>query len=176
MRNSLLLVAVLSFVACSQEATDPVPRPAEELGVLNLVRLDEHLLSAGQPTPEQLAELRALGIERFIHLRPANEEGTGWEEARARELGLIFQRIPIARPEDLTLDNARTLHEALAAAGTDDVFLACSTANRVGGLLALRAFHFQGASAEQALALGKRAGLTRAEPAVRKALGLPEGP
>lgn len=176
MRDSLLLTAVLSFVACTPQAPEPAPRPVEELGVLNLVRLDEHLLSAGQPTPEQLAELRARGIERFIHLRPASEEGTGWEETRARELGLVFQRIPIAGPEDLTLDNARALDAALAAAGSDDVLLACSSANRVGGLLALRAFHFRGASAEEALALGKRAGLTRAEPAVRKALGLPESP
>lgn len=176
MRVPLLLVACLALAACSTDSREGAPPPVEELGIANLVRVNEHLVSCGQPTPEQLAELRARGIERVIQLRPATEEGTHWEEQRARELGLAFQRIPIAGPEDLTLEHARALHEALTAAGGDDVLVACSSGNRVGGLLALRAFHFQGASPEEALALGKRAGLTRAEPAVRKALGLPEGP
>lgn len=56
------------------------------------------------------------------------------------------------------------------------VALACASGNRVGVLLAARAFWFDGASPDQALTLGKQAGLTRLEPVVRSLLGLPSVP
>ena len=52
------------------------------------------------------------------------------------------------------------------------VLVHCSTGNRAGALMALAA-HAQGLPAADALALGKAAGLTGLEPAVRGKLGLP---
>jgi len=76
--------------------------------------------------------------------------------------------------EGLTEANARALDAALEDAGRSGVLVACASGNRVGGLFALRAHACQGMAPEAALELGKRSGLTKAEPAVRKALGLPE--
>ena len=45
----------------------------------------------------------------------------------------------------------------------------CASGNRVGALMALRASQ-NGASAEEAMAAGKAAGLTRLEPVVAKRL------
>jgi protein tyrosine phosphatase (PTP) superfamily phosphohydrolase (DUF442 family) len=118
-------------------------------------------------------------MQRFTHviqLRPENEEGTGWEEALAAELGLQFTRIPGAGSAGVTEENARALDAALAQARGASVLVSCASCYRVSGLLALRAHFCREFEPEAALALGKKAGLTRAEPAVRAALGLPEEP
>ena len=174
MLKPIWIAAALLLAACSPDAVEGSSATRQELGVMNAVQVEDELWAAGQPTPGQLDALHGLGLEHLIHLRPLTEEGTGWEEARTRELGIDFVRIPVAGPQDMTEENARALHDALERAGDDEVWVVCSSSNRVGGLLALRAYHIQGVDAEEALALGLRAGLTRAEPAVRKNLGLPE--
>ena len=60
----------------------------------------------------------------------------------------------------------------MAKRGTEAAVLYCGSGNRVGALIALRAHLIEGIGAEEALALGKEAGLTRLEPKVREALSL----
>ncbi len=131
------------------------------------------LITGGQVTREQMAALGSRGYRHFINLRPTDETGTGWEEELARELGLQFVRIPVEGADGLTEDNARRLAAELERAGGEPAVLYCGSGNRVGALLALKANRLDGASAEEALALGREAGLTRLEPAVREILGLP---
>jgi protein tyrosine phosphatase (PTP) superfamily phosphohydrolase (DUF442 family) len=175
MRPFLALIALAPLVACTAEAPPEVDDPGVlALGIRNAVLVEPGVVSTGQPTEEQLAALPGLGYRTVIQLRPADEEGTGWEEAMADELGLEFLRIPVAGAEGLTEANARALDAALADAGRTGVVVACASGNRVGGLFALRALYCDGATPEQALEKGKASGLTRAEPAVREVLGLPE--
>lgn len=124
---------------------------------------------SGQMTPEQFDRLPAAGIKRVVSLRKANEEGTGWEEARAKELGLEFARLEIGGAEDLTKEIVERFGALLAP--QQPTLVACASSNRVGALFALKTFH-DGAPADKALLLGKQCGLTRLEPAVRKQLGL----
>lgn len=178
MLKTLLILPLLFAPACSGPAsTEATPPGVQELGIPNLVAVDARLFSSGQPSPAHLAALSAGGVQYVIQLRPATETGSGWEEHRAAELGLGFTRIPIAGNDDMTEENARRLDRALAEAQAAEgrrVLLSCASGNRCGGLLALRAFYCQGATPKDALALGKRAGMTRTEPAVRRLLGLTE--
>ena len=54
------------------------------------------------------------------------------------------------------------------------MLLHCGSGNRVGALLALKAFWLDGGSAEEALEVGLAGGVTRLEPTVRELLGLAE--
>lgn len=170
-------LVLIQFSACTAKAP---PRADDQavlaLGVKNAVLVEPRLISSGQFTPEQLAKLPELGYRTVVQLRLATEEGSGWEEAKALELGLNFIRIPVEGTAGLTEENARRLDQALRERGAGGALVACGSGNRVGALFALRARYCAAATPEQALEAGKQAGLTKAEPEVRKLLGLPEAP
>jgi len=174
MKSLLALLALVALAACTSKAP---PQPDDQavlaLGIKGATLVEPRLVSSGQYDEAQFSKLPALGYQTVIQLRPASEEGTGWEEAKAKELGLDFVRIPVDGAKGLTEENARKLDAALRnrSGGT---LVACSSGNRVGGLIALRAHFCGGKPPEQALEEGRKAGLAKAEPEVRKVLGLPE--
>lgn len=153
-------------------AAQPPLAAARALGVLNAREPLPGLVTAGQPDPEQLAALQEAGFATAVSLRPSGEEGAGWEEAFASGRELAFHRIPVAGPADLSRKNVEELDRILAEAGNGPVVLYCASSNRVGALLALRAHWLQGMAPEEALQLGREAGMTRLEPAVADLLGL----
>lgn len=172
MKLLIPLLALAPLVACTSEpAQQPDDQAVLALGIKGAVLVEPGLVSSGQYDEAQFAKLPDLGYRTVIQLRPATEEGAGWEEEKAEDLGLRFVRIPVEGAQGLTEANARALEAALQdrSRGT---LVACSSGNRVGGLFALKAYYCDGVPAEQALEAGRRAGLTKAEPDVRKLLGL----
>lgn len=167
--------ALLAFVLAAACGSAPEARPADRdaflaLGIAHAAAAPmPDLFCSGQMTQEQFARLPGVGIRRVVSLRQPSEDGTGWEEAKAKELGLEFVRIEIAGPDDLTPANAERLSKALTP--LQPTLVACGSSNRVGALMAIKALQ-DGSSPEQALELGKKCGLTKLEPAVRKKLGL----
>ena len=77
--------------------------------------------------------------------------------------------LPIASADDITFDKAAVLGQILAD-NEGPVLIHCASANRVGALFALREI-LLGASNDEALALGKTAGMTRLESVVRERIG-----
>jgi len=131
----------------------------------------EALLVGGQPTPAQLEQAHELGYKTVINLRrPEEKDNTDPEQVRG--LGMAYIEIPIDGSADMTEDKARALAEALDKAESP-VMVHCASGNRVGGLFAMKAYYIDGMSPEEALAVGKAAGMTRLEPTVREKLGLP---
>jgi uncharacterized protein (TIGR01244 family) len=182
----------LLVVACAPEVDTATPPPAETVGQeasesavaetlrpADLLRNGlkpfpgEALLVGGQPTPAQLEKARDLGYKTVINLRGAEEEGNT-DPAQVESLGMSYIAIPIKGAADMTEEKARALAEALETAESP-VMLHCASGNRVGGLLAMKAYYVDGSSPEEALRVGKAAGMTRLEPAVREKLGLPAG-
>jgi uncharacterized protein (TIGR01244 family) len=171
---ALTLLTLTPLVACTaKEPAGPKDQAVLALGIPGAVLVEPQLVSSGQYDEAQFAQLPALGYRTVIQLRLPSEDGTGWEEAKAKELGLNFIRIPVDGAKDLTEANARKLNAALEKrdGGT---LVACNSGNRVGGLFALKAYYCEKRPAEKALEAGKKAGLAKAEPDVRKLLGLPE--
>lgn len=156
------------LAACSSPPATPTHlTPAlAATGVNNLAVPRTGLLTAGQPTEEQLTALAGLGVKRVICLRPATEPGTGWEEDKAKALGITFVRLPIGGAPDVTPANARRLGDEIAAAGDATTLVCCGSSNRVGALLALHAFAVENKSADESLAFGRSAGLKSLEPVV----------
>jgi uncharacterized protein (TIGR01244 family) len=173
MRKTLLLAVVLasSLSALAEPPKAPPGTPAIPNGRVPI----DNLLSGGQPTPEHLEQAARAGYRTVINLRDPSEPGFAWEEEKARALGMRYVALPVAGAGDLTRAKVEQLDTALGAALREGpVLLHCGSGNRNGALLALRAAWLQGLEPEEAIALGKAAGLTRLEPAVRDLLGTPE--
>ena len=139
----------------SVQAAKPTLADIQAVGVPGTAMPFERVVTAGQPTEEQLSALVDMGFTNFISLRPATEEGAGWEEGIAPDEGFQFKRIPVAGAEGLTRENVLELDRALDEAAEESTVLYCSSSNRVGALLALRAYWLEGADAQSALELGR---------------------
>jgi uncharacterized protein (TIGR01244 family) len=185
--NALLLSAALSLpvllescsaCGCSEELQSN--KSSEELlsmaaadGLRNASSPEAGLICSGMPTPEQLEQLADQGVAVFINLRAPGEPGTGWEAETAERLGVEFKSLPINGGADITESKARELRSILDAAPRP-ALLYCGSSNRVGALYGLAAYYVDGVSAEAALDLAGKAGMTRLEPVVRERLGLSE--
>jgi len=176
-------LAALVFVCCRSEPTAELQ--AEPVVETEPVAIDpitlvkngmmpfEGVLTGGQPTDEQLAALRDVGYKTVINLRQPDERGTRGEAETVAELGMAYVSIPVAGKEGLNEENAAALAAALDQAD-GPVLLHCGSGNRVGALLALKAFWLEGATAEEAMDVGLAGGVTRLEPVVRELLGMAE--
>lgn len=156
-------------VAAESRAFDPAPTAPEMLP--NGRTPFEGVLTGGQPTDEQLADLAEAGYRTVINLRSDGEEGNT-DPSDVEGLGMTYIAIPIESAETLNEENARLLADTLDNA-EGPVVVHCGSGNRVGALFALKAFYVDGSPAEEALAVGQSSGLTRLEPVVREKLGLP---
>ena len=158
--------------ATAEVAPAPSLSVATELGVRNARSPVEGLVSAGQPSQEQIEALAEAGYRNFISLRPMAEDGAGWEEAHATIGGYDFDRLPISGGADLTRENVEAFAAMLEAAGDEPTVVYCASSNRVGAMLALKAHWIDGVAPEEALELGLAGGMTRLEGPVRELLGL----
>lgn len=162
--------AELSSAASTSPSADPMQEasPADVAELLpNAIEVEEGLLAGGQPSTEQLVALREAGYLTVINLRTDGEGGTGQAEVEAA--GMTYVTLPIAGAAGLSEDNARNLAQILADVERPAV-VHCGSGNRVGGLLALKAYYVDGASPEEALQYGLESGLTSLEAAVREYL------
>ncbi|MDH5676786.1 MAG: sulfur transferase domain-containing protein [Myxococcales bacterium] len=182
---AVLALLLATALACGGgEAARPAAESAEvepsaggsataPLEIPNAAQPLPQVTTGGQPSDEQLSAAREQGYRTVISLRTEGEQGSEGERAKVEALGMVFVSIPVAGADDLSEENARRLAEALAADDAKPAIVHCGSGNRAGALLSMKAFLVDGASAEEALALGKRAGLTKLEAAVRERLGLP---
>jgi len=129
------------------------------------------LVTGGQPSATDLKVAKEHGVRTVINLRPGNEAGVDVEEgSNVSKLGMRYVSIPIAGAADLTAENVKKLAAALTQKDALPAIVHCSAGNRAAALLALKAYQIDGKSAAEAIELGKSAGLTTLEPAVRERL------
>lgn len=165
MKNLIAIAASFLLVLAAVSADEPVVAVTIDELRANPSLFESHrYISTGQPDEEILALAKAAGYVAVIDLRTA-EEDRGIDEAIAAEsAGLAYHWLPVAGAKGTTYENARALDE-LVAGIEGPILLHCRSGNRVGALLALTAGK-QGASEEEALEIGRRAGLTSLEPVV----------
>lgn len=175
MLRSLTMIAALLLAGCGapdagDQGGDAPSRDASALGIRNFSAPLPNVLCSGQPTKEQFDALRAAGVTRVLHLRRKNESGSGWEEARAAEAGVQFERLEVAGGPGLTRENVEAFAAKLQSYGDDKVLVSCASSNRVGAMFALKAVWLEGADQEEAMALGTRAGMKSLTGTVEKLL------
>lgn len=124
--------------------------------------------SSGQPDEAALKAFSQNGYTAVIDLRGAAESRGLDEQAVVEKLGMSYVALPVSKAADMSFEKALELDEIIRSFD-GPVLVHCGSGNRVGALLALRASE-QGASDEEALELGRSAGLTRSENLVRERL------
>lgn len=130
--------------------------------------MTNRILSAGQPSPDDLQRAAEQGIKTVINLRHPTED-MGFDEPNVcAGLNMQYINIPIAGPDDLNRETVTEFGKQLeAAAQQGDVLVHCGSANRVGAMLALDEAWNNGADAATALHTGREMGMQESlEPAV----------
>ncbi len=178
-RFAIALAGLVTLPPIALGAEPSVVPPAEPPAATLLLNERQPLpgLLAGGSTkaPDEYARLAEAGYRLYVDLR-TDKEITPEIQAAAEAAGLVYARLPVGGEAELDLASARALHELLHGPQPAPTALVCASGNRSGALLAVEAFWLHGTSGVEALDLGKRAGLTRLEPAVRALLGLPPLP
>ena len=169
----LLLAVAPSFADEAVKAEEPSPIGAEIAADLmpNGKAPLPGIATGGEPSQAQLEAIAANGFRTVVNLRTDGEPSEIGEDD-VRSLGMRYVSIPVAGAADLTEEKVRALDAVLDDPEAYPVAVYCGSGNRVGALLTLRAAWLEEATPEEALALGRDAGLTRLEPAVKEKLGV----
>ena len=154
----LALVCLTTSFALAQPAAD-LPNRHDALAGIT---------TAGQPSAAALSAVAAAGYKSVIDLRTPKEDRGLDEKKTVEDLGMRYINLPVSGADDISFKNADELDKLLAAA-PKPVLLHCSTSNRVGALLALRA-ELKGTDRDKALELGIASGLGSLKPVVEKKL------
>ena len=135
-----------------------------------------HVWIAGLLDPQALERARAGGVRTVINLRDPAEPG--WEEERAAAaLGLRYRNVPVAKEQPFDRAALDRISALVAAHPDEDVIVHCSTGNRAAAWLATHLVATDGLDVEEAVALARRAGMTRPEVEVKlRALLTPPTP
>lgn len=163
--RALVAASLLVLTACVQNADDAL---IEQLSLANFNHPERMVYASGQPTPDQIAALADAGVRHVVSLRTEGE--IDWDEgAVVRQNGMQFYSIPVSGRTGVTSANAESLEQLLAQLDGEPVLLHCGSSNRVGALRAVTA-RDNGASIDDAIAEGRRWGLTGMEQRVRDVL------
>ena len=133
------------------------------------------LYTGGQPAPEDWARFARAGVRSVINLRLDAETPDRDEAAEVAAAGLEYRQVPVDGAADITRDNAAKLRHALAGLPAP-VLVHCASGNRVGALLAIAAADIDGMAPDEAIQLGRAAGLAGAEARVREVLDAQPAP
>jgi uncharacterized protein (TIGR01244 family) len=123
-------------------------------------RLTDKVTVGGQPTVDDLRELRAQGFVAVVNLRTDGEAGQPLspesEGFAAHEVGLAYQHLPVAIPQ-LDADHVRRLRDAIQAA-SGPVYVHCGAGQRACAL-GLLATAEPGARGDELIARAAEVGL-----------------
>jgi len=142
-----------------------------EYDMYHMAAPQKDLLTGGQPSLEDLQRLAKRGTKVVINLRTKGEFKRFNEQQVVERLGMKYVSIEIDGSDGITAKNAQRLDEALNQL-KQPALVHCASSNRVGGLLAYRAFVIQKKSPQESLAFGRSAGMSGTEKKVKKLLGL----
>lgn len=170
----LLALVFVQFNVKAGDAPDKTPEMlnkevVDTLDLRNPRQAISGIISGGQPTKQDFKTLAKNGVKTVINLRTSGEFDGFDEAGLAKSLGMKHQVFEISGRSGITRENAERLDKLLKQSD-GPVLLHCGSGNRVGALLALRAFYVQGKPAEESIAIGKAAGMTRLSGKVEKIL------
>lgn len=120
---------VLAAALAASPAPPPAPSTVDAKAIPNYHLIRPGLASAGQPTEEGLAQLKALGFKTVINLRLPIEKWMGNEEETVKAQGLRYVAVPI-NPLTFGAEEVAAVRAVLDDASAGPVLLHCASANR----------------------------------------------
>ncbi len=174
--KTLHTFALAGVIACAipTASAQEASRMADQTEIPNQRQPRQDLITAGQPDADAWASLAADGVTTVINLRTPAELADRNERAEVEAAGLAYREVPVDGAAGMTLENARIL-QSLLGESSGTVLVHCGSGNRVGALLAIGAVD-AGMPVQQALELGRAAGMTSAEAHVRGLLEATQTP
>jgi uncharacterized protein (TIGR01244 family) len=130
--------------------------------IKNFLRVDEHYCTGGQPSMDDLVQMKKGRIKTILNLRRPEEFNAEQEAAQAKKLGLRYFLIPVdsKHPQDAQVDE---FLKVLDDPQNLPVFVHCQTANRVGAFWMIRRVLVDGWPIENAEREAERIGLSSPE-------------
>lgn len=120
-----------------------------------------YFVFSGQPTEEGFRALREQGIGTVLNIRSEKEmtEKVEFDEpALVRSLGMKYESIPIT-PDTFSVNDVERFEEILQST-RKPIVIHCSSSNRSGGLWAAYLAIKRGVPLNEAIEIGKSAGLS----------------
>jgi uncharacterized protein (TIGR01244 family) len=169
MRSAIVVAACLSAAvlhAQVPEAVDPVQIPSYKV-------IAPGIVAAGQPAPEVLPKLGAMGFKTVLNLRMPNEGGPANEREVVLGQGLRYVSVPMTAAS-FTLADVEAVEKVIGDPAARPILFHCAASIRVGATWAAILAR-QGKSLDEALAGGHEAGLKSGpmEDAVKRLLAAP---
>lgn len=144
MRTLLLLACSLSWCTSgsaqnSSQQNDAKVAPVSTQTIHNYRKVDDQVITGGQPKEEQLQAAAAEGFRHVINLATINPRySLADEEGLVRSLGMTYHHIPVDwdRPTEADFE---AFENAMIAAGDDKTLIHCAANFRVTAFYALYA-------------------------------------
>ncbi len=158
----LVPIAVIAMSGCTRSLHQADFAPANPVvdwtGVKNLSR-DGEVYFGGRPTADAIEAAQEKGIKVVINLLSDREVTVMDFDERAivERLGIEYVAIPIT-PKSFGPPDAEILREVLSKT-PGPVLIHCKSSNRVGALWAMYLHRHRGVPLDDAIKLGRRAGL-----------------
>jgi uncharacterized protein (TIGR01244 family) len=155
--RALLCLCLSLTLAAPALAQSKGPYP----GVTNFTRVDATVACGGAAEVATLDALKKDGFKSVINLRMASEPGANIEQnqARAKELGLVYVHIPFSAgsPDPKVIDRFLAAIENKA---NQPVFIHCASAQRVGAVWLAKRVLQDGYSIQKATEEARAIGLS----------------
>ncbi|MEN8184249.1 MAG: hypothetical protein ABFS46_17115 [Myxococcota bacterium] len=164
MVRAITLLGVLALLAvCSRASesvrTDEVAGPFSWGAASNVTHV-RHFWFSGQPDEDALEAARGEGIGIVINLREVHEHG--WDEEQAVEnLGMRYYSVPVPRKKPFPAAAFAQIEALVKDNENEQILIHCSTANRAAGWFATYLVAEHGMSLDDALAVGRKVGITK---------------
>jgi uncharacterized protein (TIGR01244 family) len=153
------MTPVSTWLIVAALAVAQTPQAADSSQIRNFLRVSSDFCTGAQPTPDQIAKLKADGVRAVLNLRTPGEYRMDDEVAAVKAAGLKYFNIPVvpSAPTDAQADEFLKL--------TDDpanrpMFIHCASAARVGAFWMIRRVLRDRWTEEAALAEARKVGLT----------------
>jgi protein tyrosine phosphatase (PTP) superfamily phosphohydrolase (DUF442 family) len=140
-----------------------MPTPLEALGPTpNATQALPHIVTGGQPGPDQFRALSEAGVEVILDIRDPMEPRPLDEAALVAELGMRYYNIPVGagRLDDGVMEEILSV---LRSENGKQTLFHCASGNRVGGPMIAYLMLDEGMSEEDAVMMGMRIGMRSAE-------------
>ncbi len=156
---TLIAIALSGCSRSLHEASFTTATPVTEWGGVENLSHDSGVFFGGQPTAEAFGTAQKMGVKVVVNLRSIPEiAAMDFDEAAlVEQLGMKYVAIPITS-ETFGAADTDALKEVLQNT-SGPVLIHCASSNRVGALWAMYLHRHRGVALDQAIALGRKAGL-----------------
>lgn len=155
----IIALVIVGLLGCtkSEKRKEKLPKEYNGLSMPNPKLWKPDILLGGRINEADLRILKKIGYRMIVNMRMPQE--MSWNEKRyVEKLGMQYVSLPIAGAHGFTEENAHKLAKLLQKKNKP-ILLHCASGNRVGAMLALKAFYIDKKSKKESIEIGSQAGM-----------------